>query len=72
MQSFAGREYAEPEAALLDFFDDAGAPPAVVLHLPSRTGLSYAGAANDLYELNREVIHDPDRIQSGLTIRVPS
>jgi nucleoid-associated protein YgaU len=34
--------------------------------------LDSAAAWQQLYELNREVIHDPDRIQSGLTIRVPS
>jgi len=57
LPSFAGRRYAEPEAALKGFFAGREARAAVVLHLPSRTGFSYAGAAQDLYPLNREIIY---------------
>ena len=57
LPSFAGRRYAEPEAALKGFFAGRDAPAAVVLHLPSRTGFSYAGAGQDLYPLNREIIY---------------
>jgi len=57
LPSFAGRRYAEPEAALREFFRRHDAPAAVLLHLPSRTGFSYAGAGQDLYPLNREIIY---------------
>ncbi len=57
LMSFAGRQYAEPGASLRGFFHGREAPPAVVLHLPSRTGFSYAGAGRDLYPLNREIIY---------------
>jgi hypothetical protein len=56
LQRFEGRALAEPPAALQKRLGrESGA--AVLLHLPSRIGLGYAGAADDLFELNREIVY---------------